>query len=79
MDIDADTNFGPGFQIRTKDSEYQIQFHDLLQTDARIYQQPDQQPVHSTFVIPREWFILSGRLTRPLPILMSPSPRASTL
>jgi phosphate-selective porin OprO/OprP len=65
MDIDADTNFGPGFQIRTKDSEYQIQFHDLLQADARIYQQADQQPVHSTFVIPREWFILSGRLTRP--------------
>ncbi|WP_165225398.1 OprO/OprP family phosphate-selective porin [Aquisphaera insulae] len=65
LDLPAKVNFGPGFQIQTEDSEYQFQFHDLTQVDGRFYTQAEQTPVHSTFLLPREWFIFSGRLSKP--------------
>lgn len=30
---------GPGFQLETKDEEFQLQFHDLTQVDGRFYTQ----------------------------------------
>ena len=44
---------------------FRSQLHDLTQFDGRFYLQGEQQPVHSTYVIPREWLIFAGRLTRP--------------
>jgi phosphate-selective porin OprO/OprP len=66
LDLPLVGSFGPGFQLQTPDSEFVFQFHDLTQFDGRFYLQGGQQPVHSTFVIPRQWYIFSGRLTRPL-------------
>lgn len=57
--------FGPGFEIKSADEEYSLQFHNLTQFDYRGYQQGGQDPVHDTFAIPRQWFIFSGRLTKP--------------
>jgi phosphate-selective porin OprO/OprP len=65
QDLPARVNFGPGFQIQTDDGEFQFQLHDLSQFDGRFYLQGEQQPVHSTYLIPREWLIFAGRLTRP--------------
>jgi phosphate-selective porin OprO/OprP len=58
--------FGPGFELKSADDEYQFQFHDLFQLDGRFYEQGGQTPVHDTFGIPRQWFIFSGRLTKPI-------------
>lgn len=65
LDLPARVNFGPGFQIQTDDDEFQFQLHDLTQMDGRFYLQGEQQPIHSTYVLPREWLIFAGRLTRP--------------
>ena len=32
---------------------------------VRGYQQGGQNPVHDTFDIPRQWWIFTGRLTKP--------------
>ena len=46
--------FGPGFEIKSADEEFFLQFHDLTQADYRRgYQQGGQTPVHDTFAIPR--------------------------
>ena len=69
--IPAMTRFGPGFQIRSPDDEYDIQFHDLTQLDGRFYGIPNQKPVTDTFTIPRQWFIFSGHLSRPYEYYLS--------
>ena len=51
------------FKPRMTSSSFR--FHDLTQVDGRFYTQGQQVPVTSTFVIPRQWFIFSGRLTKP--------------
>jgi phosphate-selective porin OprO/OprP len=56
--------FGPGFELRTDDSEYILQFHNLTQFEYRGYQQYGQSSVHDSFLIPRQWFMFSGRMTR---------------
>jgi phosphate-selective porin OprO/OprP len=63
--------FGPGFEFRTDDDEYVLQFHNLSQFEFRGYQQGGQQPVKDTFDIPRQWFMFSGRLTKPLEFFVS--------
>ena len=63
--------FGPGFQLQTKDEEFQLQIHDLTQIDGRFYTQGKQVPVTSTFLIPRQWVIFSGRLTKPFEYYVS--------
>ncbi|HKI21265.1 MAG TPA: porin, partial [Isosphaeraceae bacterium] len=63
--------FGPGFQLQTQDGEFQLQFHDLTQVDGRFYTQGQQVPITSTFLIPRQWFIFSGRLTKPFEYYLS--------
>ncbi len=61
----AQTRWGPGFQIRTADDEFDIQFHDLTELDGRFYGIRDQTPVSNTFDIARQWFVFNGHLTRP--------------
>ncbi len=63
--------FGPGFEIRSNDEEYFFQFHNLTQVDYRGYQQGGQTPVHDTFGMPRQWFMFSGRITRPIGYFVS--------
>ncbi|MFI5456169.1 MAG: porin [Isosphaerales bacterium] len=63
--------FGPGFQLQTNDDEFQFQFHDLTQVDGRFYTQGQQVPITSTFLIPRQWFIFTGRLTKPFEYYVS--------
>ncbi len=56
---------GPGFTMGTENDEYQIQFHNLTQIDGRFYQPGNQTLTPDTFDIARQWFILSGRLSKP--------------
>jgi phosphate-selective porin OprO/OprP len=63
--------FGPGFEWKTDDDEFVLQFHNLTQIDGRFYNQPGQDPVTDTFAIPREWFMFSGRLTKPYEYFVS--------
>jgi phosphate-selective porin OprO and OprP len=63
--------FGPGFEWRSDDDEYVLQFHDLTQVDFRGYEQGGQNPVHDTFGIPRQWFMFSGRLEKPYEYFVS--------
>ncbi len=67
----AKTKFGPGFEIRTEDDEFIFQFHNLTQFEYRGYQQGGQTPVHDTFDIPRQWFMFSGRITKPIGYFVS--------
>ena len=69
--IPGKVKFGPGFEIRSNDDEFFFQFHDLTQFDYRGYQQGSQNPVHDTFVMPRQWFMFSGRITRPIGYFVS--------
>ena len=57
--------FGPGFEVKTADEEFVLQFHDLTQIEFRGYQQGGQDPTHDTFALPRQWWMFSGRITRP--------------
>ena len=64
--------FGPGFEWRSADDEYVLQFHNLTQVDGRFYQQGGQEPtVHDSFTIPRQWFMFSGRLEKPYEYFVS--------
>jgi len=63
--------FGPGFEFRTDDDEYILQFHNLTQIDYRGYEQGGQQPVKDTFAFPRQWFMFSGRLQKPYEYFVS--------
>lgn len=61
----ARARWGPGFQIRTDDDEFDIQFHNLTQVDGRFYGISNQRPVADTFGLARQWFVFNGHLTRP--------------
>jgi phosphate-selective porin OprO/OprP len=61
----AQVQWGPGFQIRTANDEFDIQFHNLTELDGRFYGIPNQTPVSDTFGIARQWFVFNGHLTRP--------------
>ena len=63
--------FGPGFALKTADGEYECQFHNLTQLDGRFFEQGGQDPVRDTFTIPRQWFMFSGRLTKPYEYFVS--------
>ena len=63
--------FGPGFALKTADGEYECQFHNLTQFDGRFFEQGGQAPVRDTFAIPRQWFMFSGRLTKPYEYFVS--------
>ena len=57
--------FGPGFEAKTADDEFVMQFHNLTQIDGRFYEQGGQNPTHDTFAVPRQWWMFSGRITKP--------------
>lgn len=59
-----EVNWGPGFELRTKDDEFSFQIHNLTQLDMRLYDLPSGSIVKDTFTIPREWWIWSGHLTK---------------
>jgi phosphate-selective porin OprO and OprP len=63
--------FGPGLEFKTADEEFVLQFHNLTQIDYRGYQQGGQTPVHDTWDIPRQWFMFSGRITKPWEYFLS--------
>src|SRR5271157_157846 len=65
-DRKGNVRFGPGFEIRTDDDEFILQFHNLTQFEYRGYQQYGQESVHDSFLIPRQWWIFSGRITKPI-------------
>lgn len=58
--------FGNGFELKTEDDEYVLQFHNLTQFDGRFYLEGTQRRVRDSFVIPRQWFIFNGRVTKPI-------------
>ena len=70
-DKKANVKFGPGFELRTDDDEYILQFHNLTQFEYRGYQQYGQSNVHDGFLIPRQWFMFSGRITKPVGYFVS--------
>ena len=41
-----------------------MQFHNLTQFEYRGYQQYGQSNVHDSFLIPRQWWMFSGRITK---------------
>ena len=47
------------------------QFHDLTQIEGRFLGTGGQEPVNSTFLINRQWFMFSGRLTKPYEYFVS--------
>jgi phosphate-selective porin OprO/OprP len=47
------------------------QWHNLTQFDFRGYEQGGQSPVHDTFLLPRQWWMLSGRITKPFEYFLS--------
>ena len=63
--------FGPGFEFKTNDEEFVLQFHDLTQIEFRGYQQGGQNPTHDTFALPRQWWMFSGRITKPWEFFLS--------
>lgn len=63
--------FGPGFELKTADDEFVIQFHNLTQLDGRYYEQGGQNPIKDTFVFPRQWWMLSGRIGKPFEYFLS--------
>lgn len=67
----ANVKFGPGFEMRTDDEEFILQFHNLTQVDYRGFEQGGQTPVHDSFGVPRQWFMFSGRLTKPFGYFVS--------
>ena len=58
-------------RLRTDDDEYILQFHNLTQFEYRGYQQYGQSNVHDGFLIPRQWFMFSGRITKPVGYFVS--------
>jgi phosphate-selective porin OprO/OprP len=69
--VRANAIFGPGFELRTNDDEYVFQFHNLTQFDYRGYEQNGQVNVRDTFAFPRQWFIFSGRISKPFGYFVS--------
>ncbi len=57
--------------MRSEDDEFFFQFHNLTQVDYRGYQQGSQAQVKDTFGIPRQWFMFSGRINKPVGYFVS--------
>src|SRR5262249_43834184 len=57
QNVPGSVKFGPGFEIRTNDDEFFLQFHNLTQFEYRGYAQSGQNPVKDTFSFPRQWFM----------------------
>ncbi len=64
-DFPLKARFGPGFEFKTNDDEFNLQIHDLTQFDGRFYGQANQTQAIDSFAFPRQWTIFSGHMTRP--------------
>ena len=64
--IPMGVNFGPGIEFETLNEEYLFQIHNQTQIEGRFYQQPNQNPGAGGFDVPRERFIIAGRLSKPI-------------
>ena len=78
-DRSAHVRFGPGFEIATDDDEFIMQFHDLTQFDYRQELNAGANKYFNTFLIPRQWFIFSGHLTKEIGYFVSASEGVDTL
>lgn len=67
----VNAKFGPGFELRSDDDEYILQFHNLTQFEYRGYKQSDHDSERDSFLIPRQWWMFSGRITRPIGYFVS--------
>ncbi len=67
----AKVRFGPGFEIISDDEEYILQFHNLTQFDFRGFPRGGETLYHDTFVIPREWWMWNGHLTKEIGYFVS--------
>src|SRR5262245_19778073 len=54
--------FGPGFELSSRDEEYQLQLHQEIQFDAREFDPNGDQYARSGFVFPRVRAFANGRL-----------------
>lgn len=64
--IDLKARFGNGFELYTADEEFTFQAHNLTQIDYRNYGTEGLGFDKDGFVIPREWLIFQGKLTKPI-------------
>jgi phosphate-selective porin OprO/OprP len=55
-----------GFLFETEDSEFQFRANYLLQTDARIYEPANQNPVSGGIYLSRTYLQFTGRITKPI-------------
>lgn len=55
-----------GIQLSTDDGEFDMKFRTMVQADARLYTQANQDPVSSGFYIPRARLYFTGHVTRPI-------------
>lgn len=64
--------WGNGFELYTPDEEFTLHIHNLTQFDYRDYSE-DYGPFdpQNTFVFPREWLILNGKVTKPVDYFLS--------
>jgi len=69
--VPLDARFGNGFELLSDDGEFQLQFHNETQVEARIFEQPDQDPVRTGFFLPRQRIFFNGRMTRKLDYMVS--------
>ena len=67
----VNAKFGPGFELRTDDDEYIFQFHNLTQFEYRGYEDPNHATERDSFLIPRQWWMFSGRITKPVGYFVS--------
>lgn len=66
LNIPLKTSFANGFQLKSKNGKFVMEFHDLTQIDGRFYTPQNMTNVHDTFAIPRQWFIFNGKLSDPI-------------
>jgi len=69
--IPLKANFGPGFELMTEDQEFQLQFHQETQLDARTFSPHGDEFARSGFVFPRVRAFFNGRLTKPIEYTLS--------
>jgi phosphate-selective porin OprO/OprP len=72
-------NFGPGFELMSEDQEFQLQFHQETQFDARAFDPNGDDFARSGFVFPRVRAFFNGRVTKPVEYALSFNRGFSTL
>jgi len=67
----VNAKFGPGFELRSDDDEFIFQFHNLTQVEYRGYDPSGHATDRDSFLIPRQWWMFSGRMTKPVGYFVS--------